>query len=111
MEGSKGEERRRGAECLRCGRCCRQPFAHQVSPDDLARWGEEQRYDLLSAEQEERRALDDPAGGLLAWRKHQPCRFCSTAADGRTACDIYSTRPRVCRLFIPGRSRLCSARI
>jgi len=96
-------------ECRRCGRCCQQPFSHQVSPDDLKRWEQEQRFDLISAEAEEKKALDGEEG-VRAWRRYRPCRFLKTGGDGRTTCDTYHTRPQVCRTFIPGVSRLCPAK-
>ncbi|MFO8056661.1 MAG: hypothetical protein R6V10_05135, partial [bacterium] len=44
--------------CLRCGKCCREPFARHVSPDDLSRWEREGRLDLIAAYRDEERILE-----------------------------------------------------
>ena len=91
--------------CLRCGRCCQQPFSRNTGPEDLARWERERRYDLIAAAEEEERAQDGSPGA----RRSRPCRFNKTTEDQRTYCVIYEARPVVCRGFTPGRSRLCPA--
>ena len=104
------EERpgRMDVACVRCGRCCQEPFGRRVSPDDLALWERDRRYDLLSALEEERRLLDgdDAVKGL---RRLKPCRFNKADGTGRASCVIYEARPRMCREFTPGRSRMCPA--
>jgi Fe-S-cluster containining protein len=96
--------------CLRCGRCCRDPFSRYVSPEEVARWKEEKRTDILAAIEEEQRCWEEEQG-LAGLSRFKPCRFNKPMGDGgRTVCLIYETRPRVCREFIPGRSRFCSAR-
>jgi Fe-S-cluster containining protein len=104
------EENTAAPVCLRCGRCCKDPFSRYVSPDDVPRWKEEKRSEILAALEEEQRYWEEESG-LAGLRRFKPCRFNKPMGDdGRTICLIYKTRPRVCREFTPGRSRLCSAK-
>lgn len=96
-------------ECLRCGRCCQDPFSRYVSEEDVLRWKREKRFDILSVVSEEERALER-ATGMSALKMFKPCRFNNPAGEvGRVACAIHRTRPLICRRFEPGRSRLCPA--
>lgn len=87
--------------CRRCGRCCQQAFIRYVEEEDLARWQREKRQGLLDVVQGE-------AAGSQAGRPPAACRFLSLESEGRFACSIYETRPRICQGFQPGQAKICS---
>ncbi len=104
----KPRAREKEFPCKRCGRCCLEPFYRHVSPEDVARWESQGRFDILAAVEEERNVLEnqDPVMGL---KKFRPCRFNVREGEHRTSCAIYPARPRMCAEFVPGRSKLCPA--
>jgi len=95
-------------ECIRCGRCCLDPFSGHVKPSDLEAWERQGRMDLVSAYWEERRELERQGSLMEGLKRYRPCRFNINEGD-KTSCAIYDRRPSVCRQFTPGRSRLCPA--
>lgn len=100
-------EAERAITCQRCGTCCCTHLYAYVTQEDRARWQEEGRSDILD--------LVDTNATVWAGDRIVACRdghslgmcpflirqgnFCS--------CAIYATRPKVCRDFGPGSSRLC----
>jgi Fe-S-cluster containining protein len=77
-----------------------------VSPEDMERWGKEGRHDIIA------RLSDNDvmwAGDRIINRfgvKATTCRYLDW--DGRAFfCEIYETRPMVCRNYVPGSSELC----
>ena len=96
-----------GPRCLRCGRCCVTDLFAFLTDEDTARWEQEGREDILHILKNESAVW---AGDRLVSRKNghplQGCPF--LALDGSLAtCTIYSTRPKVCRDYLPGSSELC----
>lgn len=93
-------------ECRRCGVCCSVDMMAYVSPEDRKRWEREGRTDILSR-------LDDGsvtwAGDKLVSRSGAKITGCFYLNwDGAACCcDIYPTRPQVCRDYVPGSSELC----
>ncbi len=94
--------------CKRCGNCCNTNLAAYIHDDDLERWKNEGRTDIL-------KVLDKEAvvweGDHLVSSNNgtyiQGCPFLSW--DGAVFfCDIYETRPMVCQNYQPGSSELCS---
>jgi Fe-S-cluster containining protein len=77
-----------------------------VEETDIERWERENRHDILNRLQ----------GNEIVWsgdiivsstgRHYSSCVFLNF--DGESFyCDIYETRPHVCRDFVPGSSELC----
>jgi len=77
-----------------------------VTPEDTARWEREGRQDIIArlGRNEVIWAGDrliDPSGVKVT-----TCVYLGW--NGRTCfCEIYETRPKVCRDYIPGSSELC----
>ncbi|MDD1651640.1 MAG: YkgJ family cysteine cluster protein [Methanomicrobiales archaeon] len=104
-------------QCIQCGWCCRQYRGyHWAKPEDLLRWHDEGRKDILryvaagkdgrgnhrTAADLERSDLErcgpvegwtDPATGIL----HEGCPFLVPAGPSRYLCSIHPTKPQVCR--------------
>jgi Fe-S-cluster containining protein len=103
---SGGTRDKKGTGCERCGKCCLADVAAYIDEEDLLRWKNEGRTDILG--------LVARAGGVWAGD-----RLISSAGgrilgciffirDGaHGSCSIYETRPRVCRNYVPGSSELC----
>ncbi len=75
--------------CGSCRNCCKGTLI-RVFSDDIDRWRREGRYDIILC-------LETWTGGnafLIHKKDSDECIFLSD--DG---CEIYDTRPRVCRLF------------
>ncbi|MBN2401177.1 MAG: YkgJ family cysteine cluster protein [Spirochaetes bacterium] len=92
--------------CLRCGACCHVDIIAYVSPEDIQRWEGEGRNDIIAR----------IGGGEVVWlgdrivnkygEKVKNCVYLNY--DGTSFfCEIYETRPLVCRNFLPGSSELC----
>ncbi len=47
---------------------------------------------------------------LHGYRMLKACRFLAECGGQITTCEIYSSRPSMCRKFVPGKSKLCPAR-
>jgi Fe-S-cluster containining protein len=77
-----------------------------VSPEDIQRWEKERRYDIIARLRENEvmwsgdRIINKFGVRLTScvYLKRHGLFF---------ACEIYETRPMVCRNFIPGSSELC----
>ncbi len=92
--------------CRRCGACCHVDMIAYSSPEDIQRWEEEGRQDIIA------RIRDNDA----IWSGDRIMNSSGTVMtscvylnwDGSSFfCEIYETRPLVCRNFIPGSSELC----
>ena len=77
-----------------------------VSPEDIARWQSEGRFDII-ARLEKNQVMW--AGDRIITRSGGKVTSCFYLNfDGSLFfCEIYSTRPRVCRDYAPGSSELC----
>ncbi|HET58134.1 MAG TPA: YkgJ family cysteine cluster protein [Deltaproteobacteria bacterium] len=94
-------------ECLRCGRCCLADFNAYVTDEDVKRWREENRQDILRVlEREQACWQGDRLVSTTSGRALEGCPFFQF--DGKQfGCAIYETRPATCRKFEPGSSPLC----
>ncbi len=93
--------------CKRCGNCCRTFLFAYITDEDMVRWKQEGREDILHIL---KNAAPVWAGDrLISSRTGQPLISCPFLTwDGTlTTCTIHETRPRVCREYIPGSNELC----
>jgi len=92
--------------CRQCGVCCHVDMIAYITENDMRRWEKEQRLDIIS----------HVRGTEIQWFGDiiltgngihiQSCTFLNY--DGNVFfCDIYETRPQVCRDYMPGSSALC----
>lgn len=99
--------KRPAAECRRCGKCCLADFIAYVKEDDLQRWRQENRRDILGIIASEHAVW---AGDHLVSGDDghylRGCPFLAWEGD-HTTCAIYETRPAVCRNFVPGSAAIC----
>ena len=94
-------------ECLRCGKCCFGPFYKLTRPEDVADWERDGISVPLEAYGEESGSTDHANHEMAALgMPFHTCRFLTPDGD-RFLCSIYEHRPRTCREFEPGCSRLC----
>lgn len=96
--------------CFRCGNCCHVDVAAYVVREDIDRWERQGRLDILAHVR---------ANGVTWSHDGVTNRFGSNITtcrmscvylkwDGPSAsCEIYETRTKVCRSFVPGSSELC----
>ena len=105
MRDTKNKDR--VLECLRCGRCCLVNFAAYVTEEDIRRWEEEGRRDILHILEREKgswqgdRLISADSGQALGG-----CPFFDFDGE-RFRCAIHETRPATCRNYEPGSSALC----
>ncbi len=77
-----------------------------VSPEDIKRWEQEGRYDIITRLRENDAMwagdrIINKSGG-----KVNTCLYLNWSGSC-FSCEIYETRPIVCREYIPGSSGLC----
>ncbi|MGV8075085.1 MAG: YkgJ family cysteine cluster protein [Syntrophobacteraceae bacterium] len=99
-------KKNRNITCRQCGACCRVDMVAYISSEDIRRWEKEGRQDIIA------RVRDNEimwAGDRItgkSGRKPTSCVYLNW--DGSSFfCDIYETRPLVCRNYVPGSSELC----
>jgi len=94
--------------CIRCGNCCTTNLTAYIHDEDLERWRKEGRTDILKILEKEAVVWEgDHLVSADTGAYVQGCPFLSW--DGAFfSCDIYLTRPLVCRNYQPGSSELCS---
>lgn len=97
-------------ECMRCGKCClanMAAFVSQIENGDFARWNAEGRSDILYILESESPVW--VGDHLISSRTGRPIHGCPflTWDKEHYSCEIYETRPLVCRAFTPGSSELC----
>ncbi len=92
--------------CRRCGTCCSVDMMAYVSSEDTERWKREGRLDII-ARLEENKVMW--AGDRIITRSGEKVTSCFYLDfDGELFfCQIYTTRPKVCRDYVPGSSELC----
>ncbi len=100
-------ERNSDINCLRCGACCHVDMVAYVSPEDIQRWKEEGRYDIIDRLRENEVMWAGDRIINKSGRKVTSCFYLSWRGSS-FFCEIYETRPMTCRNFIPGSSELCS---
>lgn len=94
-------------DCMRCGKCCRCDFFAFTRPEDLARWKEQGREDILQLIENENPVWEGDR--LISARDGRHLRCCPflTWEGEKRVCAIYETRPGICREFQPGSSHIC----
>lgn len=96
----------RNNTCRRCGACCQVDMIAYVCSGDMERWEKEGRQDIIS-----RIRGNDVMwfGGRIVDKSGVVVTKCTFLKwDSQLAlCEIYDTRPMVCRDFVPGSSELC----
>ncbi|HDP80875.1 MAG TPA: YkgJ family cysteine cluster protein [Spirochaetes bacterium] len=93
--------------CIRCGTCCLEDMIALAEEEDVRRWKREGRDDILHIIENERAVW---AGDRLVSARdgHRLVHCPFLCWEGTLCrCAIYETRPRVCRDYRPGSSRLC----
>jgi len=93
-----------GSPCTNCGKCCTNPSymgSLSATAEDVARWNEEGRDDILRFVRELA-----PGWGADLWvdendRERERCPFVrKVRGSKRYLCRIYETRPQVCRDYV-----------
>ncbi|OPY83731.1 MAG: hypothetical protein A4E65_00464 [Syntrophorhabdus sp. PtaU1.Bin153] len=103
-------EKNRNITCRRCGNCCHVDVAAYASLEDIQRWEKEGRQDII----------DHVCDNGVTWSHDRIVnRFGSNVKTclmscvylkwhGSSAfCEIYETRTKVCRGYVPGSTDLC----
>ncbi len=94
-------------ECKRCGACCFANMIAYVTDEDMARWRDEGRDDILHLIKAENAVwMGDHLVSASTGKQLNGCPFL-VVQDGACACAIYETRPLVCMEYQPGESELC----
>ncbi|HOO70713.1 MAG TPA: YkgJ family cysteine cluster protein [Spirochaetota bacterium] len=93
-------------ECTRCGSCCNADMTTFAEENDIRRWKDEGRGDILDALSGCEKVWAGDRIVLSSGKKLGSCPFLRRES-GMSRCLIYETRPAVCRRFMPGSSRLC----
>ena len=94
-------------ECQRCGRCCLADLIAYITNEDIQRWKQEKRDDILRVIEHEHGVW---AGDhFISSRTGETLHGCPFYSfDGsRFGCSIYETRPGTCRRYQPGSSEIC----
>ena len=94
-------------KCQRCGKCCLANCLSFATEEDLARWRQQGREDILHVIENTHAVW---AGDHLISNEDghylHGCPFLNWEGD-HYACAIYETRPSVCRNYQPGSSLIC----
>jgi Fe-S-cluster containining protein len=82
--------------CICCGKCCEYFGGHlHASAEDLKRWREQGRDDLLSRVNRLGWIWVDPVTKQMV----DPCPFLERIAPDRQICRINDTKPDICRAY------------
>jgi len=77
-----------------------------ITEPDILRWKKEGRYDILSRVRERNVLWSGDRMVSASGKRLKNCIY--LCRDGSSfLCEIYNTRPLVCRNYIPGSSELC----
>lgn len=96
-------------ECKRCGKCCNECFnTIKVTPEDIDRWEEQGRTDILKYQPIELIDIESyESEGLIDFffdpETGEPldkCPFLEEIENGLTRCTIHVTKPAFCRNYI-----------
>lgn len=116
---SQSGGRMNAGRCMRCGRCCeRWGWSLRGSPDDLVRWLNAGRHDILrhvlvtfrngNWSRGDRVSTGDMKNiaSIHLWldsngRRVNRCPFLEREGNGRALCRINDFKPDVCREFMP----------
>lgn len=93
--------------CKRCGTCCLADMLDYSAEEELERWEQEGRQDILAILRQHHGVwMGDHLVSADDGRTFRGCPFLEWEG-GLSRCAIYETRPRVCRSFRPGSSEIC----
>ena len=82
------------SRCLQCGQCCESFGGHlRCTPNDLKRWREHGRADLIAQSNHLGWIWVDPH----TKQPVSPCPFIDRSDPAVTGCAIYADRPDMCR--------------
>lgn len=96
-----------GGSCRRCGKCCLADFCAYITPEDMKRWHDEGRQDILTIIERERAVwMGDHLISSADGHYLRGCPFLAWEGD-HSSCAIHATRPRTCRDYRPGSSEIC----
>jgi Fe-S-cluster containining protein len=99
-------EKDKDIACRRCAACCHVDMVAYVSPEDIERWEKEGRYDIIARLRENEVMW---AGDRIVNKYGVEVTSCFYLNWNGScfSCEIYETRPVVCRSYVPGSSELC----
>jgi Fe-S-cluster containining protein len=103
-------EKNKNIICRRCGNCCHVDVAAYVTLEDIQRWEQEGRHDILAHVRDYDVAWSDDGFVNRYGSKINTCLmscFYLRWQGSSALCGIYETRTKVCRNFIPGSADLC----
>ncbi|MDD3846615.1 MAG: YkgJ family cysteine cluster protein [Syntrophorhabdaceae bacterium] len=100
------EGNNRSPACRQCGCCCYVDMVIYVTSEDMERWERQGRQDIIARLRDNRVIW---AGDRIVDRSGAKVTNCVYLNwNGKTFfCEIYETRPMVCRNYVPGSSELC----
>jgi len=96
--------------CRRCGNCCHVDVTAYVTIEDVQRWEREGRQDILDHVRSNN--VTWTSGGIIN-KFGSNIRTCLMSCvylkwyGPIASCEIYETRTKVCRSYVPGSSNLC----
>jgi len=96
--------------CHRCGNCCHVDMTAYVSAEDIQRWEQEGRHDILAHVRDN--GVSWSSDGFVNRFGSEIINCLMSCVylqwQGSSAvCGIYESRTKVCRSFVPGSSDLC----
>jgi Fe-S-cluster containining protein len=97
--------------CRRCGNCCHVDVASYVTLEDVRRWEEQGRQDIIAHIRDfdvtwsRDKVINKFGSGIKTCL--MTCVYLRWQGS-LSSCDIYETRTKVCRAYVPGSSSLCS---
>jgi len=103
-------EKNKDITCLRCGNCCHVDVAAYVTLEDIQRWEKEGRHDIIAHVSDNDvtwshdRIINRFGSNIKTCL--MSCVYLKWYASS-ASCEIYETRTKVCRSFVPGSSGLC----
>ncbi len=96
--------------CRRCGNCCHVDVAAYASREDLERWERQGRQDIIAHVRANGVTWSEDRFSNRFGLGITTCRMSCVYLrwDGPSAfCEIYETRTKVCRSYVPGSTGLC----
>lgn len=97
-------------DCQRCGNCCHVDVAAYVTLQDMRRWEDEGRRDIIdhvcanNVTRSGDRVVNRFGSDIKTCR--MTCVYLQWAGP-LASCGIYGTRTNVCRSYVPGSTSLC----
>ena len=103
-------EKDKDVVCHRCGNCCHVDVAAYVSVEDIQRWEQEGRHDILAHVRDNGVSWSSDGFVNRFGSEVITCLMSCVYLQWQgsfAACGIYETRTKVCRSFVPESSDLC----